>query len=222
MNRKESAELTDTFAVENAFYRDVSVTRIGKFVTHLDLFRRSAQVPGEIVECGVFKGSSLFRWLKLRSLLENTNSRKIFAFDVFGEFPEAGNEADRMVREEFVKAAGNVGPSRDELLDSLKEQGLHENIELIDGDICETVPRFVKATPQTRISLLNIDVDLYEPTLCCLENLYPIVTTGGVIILDDYGAFPGANTAIEEFFVDKEEQIQKFPYSFSVSFVVKT
>ena len=127
-----------------------------------------------------------------------------------------------MVREEFVKAAGNIGPSRDELLDSLKEQGLHENIELFDGDICETVPRFVKTTPQTRISLLNIDVDLYEPTLCCLENLYPIVTTGGVIILDDYGAFPGANTAIEEFFVDKEEQIQKLPYSFSVSFVVKT
>ena len=44
MNRKESAVLTDTFALENAFYRDVSATRIGKFVTHLDLFRRSAQV----------------------------------------------------------------------------------------------------------------------------------------------------------------------------------
>jgi hypothetical protein len=221
MNLDQKNKVLDEFSVENEFYRSASVTRLGKLVTHLDLFRRSSGLPGEIVECGVFKGASLYRWIKFRGLLENQGSRKIIGFDVFGEFPEAQNEADRKRRQSFVDAAGSRGPSQEEIIHSLEKQGLAGNVELISGDVLQAIPSYVSQHEELKISLLNVDVDLYEPTFCCLEMLYSKVVSGGIVILDDYGAFPGANEAIDEFFADKDVNIQKLPYSFSVSFVEK-
>ena len=98
---------------------------------------------------------------------------------------------------------------------------LNENIFLIEGDIIKTVPDFINRNKQIRISLLHIDVDLYEPTKVSLENFFPHVVKGGVIVLDDYGAFPGANKAIEEYFDDKNYKIEQFRYSHSISFIIK-
>ena len=217
-------DLTDdssSFSIENEFYRTASVARIGKFVTHLDMFRRITGRPGEIVECGVFKGASLYRWVKLRSLLENAHSRRIIGFDVFGKFPPAGNELDEKRRAEFIKEAGERGPSKDEIVAPLVAQNLMQNVELIEGDVLDTVPRYLADMPQLRISLLNLDVDLYEPTKSCLQHLFPHVIPGGIVLLDDYGAFPGANRAIEEFFAERGEVIEKLPFTDSISFVVK-
>lgn len=209
------------FQYENGFYRTASISRFSKFVSHLDLFRLSSGIPGEIVECGVFKGASLFRWIKFRQLLENQSSRRVIGFDVFGEFPEATIEEDRRRRQQFVEAAGSSGPSVSELQTNLRSQNLDENVELIQGNVLETVPAYVSEKQQLKISLLNIDVDLYEPTLCCLENLFPRVVPGGVVILDDYGAFPGANRAIDEYFSEMNVHIEKLPHAHEIAYLVK-
>ncbi len=209
------------FDIENAFYQSASIARIGKFATHLDLFRRISSLPGEIVECGVFKGTSLFRWIKFRALLENAFSRRIVAFDTFGKFPEAGFEDDRECRDRFVAAAGDESIRRAALVDILQQQMLFENIELIEGDLCQTIPEFIAANTQLKIAMLHVDVDLFEPTAACLTHLYPHVVRGGVIILDDYGAFPGANKAIDEFFSEMPVSVQKLAYSSNIAFVVK-
>ena len=88
-------------------------------------------------------------------------------------------------------------------------------------NILKTVPKFVKSNKQIRISLLHIDVDLYDATKVSLENLFPCVVKGGIVILDDYGAFPGANKAIEEYFKDKKYKIEQLRFSNSVSFITK-
>ena len=82
----------------------------------------------------------------------------------------------------------------------------------MEGDIRETVPAFCAEHPELKISLLNIDVDLLEPTRICLEHLYPRVVSGGIVILDDYGAFPGATKAVDDYFEDKGVNIQKLSY----------
>jgi len=210
------------FEHENAFYLTAPVSRIGKFAAHLDLFRRTSGLPGAIVECGVFKGASLLRWAKFRSLLENSWSRTIVAFDVFGRFPQPSYEPDRGVLAEFVAAAGDTSIPRDHLSALLAEQGLDQNVELVEGDILNTVPQYLEAHPALKISLLHIDVDLYESTHACLVNLYPRLVRGGIAILDDYGAFPGANKAIDEFFADRSVVIRKLPYSAALSYVEKT
>ena len=100
-------DFKEHFNYENNFYITAPVNRFSKFITHLDLFRKISNLRGEIVECGVFKGNSLMRWIKFRALLENSFSRKIYGFDTFGDFPDASIEEDRVKRQAFIDEAGS-------------------------------------------------------------------------------------------------------------------
>ncbi len=214
-------DFSKQFDYENGFYLTAPVNRISKFATHLELFKMASHLPGEIVECGVFKGVSLCRLIKFRSLFENDFSRKVIAFDTFGEFPTARYELDKKRRQQFVDEAGSRSISKSELQAVLEKLNLFTNIELIEGNILTTVSDYVKQYPHLKISLLHIDVDLYEATRECLEQLYPLVVRNGIVILDDYGAFAGANKAIDEYFQDSPAQIRKLPYSNAISFIQK-
>ncbi|MCX5712986.1 MAG: class I SAM-dependent methyltransferase, partial [Candidatus Omnitrophica bacterium] len=185
-------DLSKQFEYENNFYLTAPVNRISKFVTHLDLFRMVSGIAGDIVECGVFKGVSLSRLIKFRGLLENPLSKKIIAFDTFGEFPDAQYPLDVKKRDQFIKEAGSKSIGKEQFISLLKKLVLYQNIELVKGNILQTVPEYKLNNPHLKISLLHIDVDLYEATHTCLEELYGLVTRGGIVILDDYGAFAGA------------------------------
>lgn len=215
-------DTSNPFEHENNFYLTASPARFSKFATHLDLFRQTSTVPGEIVECGVFKGCSLSRFIKFRSLFEHDFSRKIIGLDIFGKFPEADLPADREKRDAFIAQAGAMGISKVEFEHLLREQGLHKNVELIEGDIRQTALQYLNDNPQLKISLLHIDVDLYEATKVALETFYPAVASGGIVILDDYAAFPGANKAIDEYFSGTETQILRLPYSHSICYIQKS
>lgn len=214
-------EIEKSFEYENGYMSTAEPRRFSKFITHLEFFKNTSHLRGEIVELGVFRGNSLFRWIKFRDLLENTHSRKIIAFDVFGDFPQTDFEDDKKTREGFIQETdGGRGISYEELNSLLEKQNLHKNIDIVKGDILETLPYYIKQHPHLKISLLHIDVDLYEATKSGLELLFPHVVKGGIIILDDYGAFPGANKAIDDFF-DANYTIQKLPYSHAIAYVIK-
>ena len=68
--------------------------------------------------------------------------------------------------------------------------------------------------PQLKISLLNLDVDIYEPSVTVLEHLYPRIVEGGILILDDYGTFPGETKAVDDYFATKgvEAKVLTFPF----------
>jgi len=216
-------DLDKYFEYENKFYLAAPVSRISKFVTHLELFRKTSGLTGDIVECGVFKGNSLMRWIKFRALLGNEFSRKIIAFDSFGEFPEPEGETDRTRVDEFIEeTGGGQSISREQLMGILEELGLSSNVELVEGNILKTVPLYVENNAHLKIALLHVDVDVYDATRVSLEQFYPAVVRGGVVVLDDYGAMPGANKAIDEFFLDKSLNIQKLPYSHAISYVEKS
>lgn len=211
----------NVFDYENGFYLTASVARISKFATHLELYRRVSGLAGEIVECGVFKGASLSRWVKFRTLFDNAYAKKIIAFDIFGEFPETDFEPDKKKRAQFIAEAGSKGIAKNELEEVYRHLNLWENLQLVAGDINKTVPDYLAENPQLKISLLHVDVDLYAPTKTVLEQFYPHVVRGGIIILDDYGAFAGANKAIDDFFSEQKLQILKLPYSNAISYVEK-
>ncbi len=214
-------DLEKRFQYENGFYATADPSRISKFVSHLEFFKRTSDVRGEIVEFGVFKGNSLFRWIKFRDLLEQTSSRKIIGFDIFGDFPEALFEEDQLKRDAFVnETKGGKSISYEEIISLLKDQNLYKNVDLIKGDILETLDVYLDNNPHLKISLLHIDVDLYEPTKYILERLYSKVTKGGIIVLDDYGAFAGTNKAVDDFF-DNQIEVKKLPYSNAISYLVK-
>lgn len=214
-------DLEKRFDYENGFYATADPSRFSKFISHLEFFKRTSNIRGEIVEFGIFKGNSFFRWIKFRDLLEQTSSRKIIGFDVFGDFPEANFEDDKLRRDAFVKETkGGKSISYDELIQLLEKQNLRKNVDIIEGDILKTLDVYLQNNPQLKISLLHIDVDLYEPTKYILESLYSKVTKGGIIILDDYGAFAGTNKAVDDFFKNQVE-VKKLPYSNAISYIVK-
>ncbi|MBG97195.1 MAG: hypothetical protein CL866_10100 [Cycloclasticus sp.] len=83
----------------------------------------------------------------------------------------------------------------------------------MQGDIKTTLPKYVEEHLELKISLLHIDVDVYEPTMTVLENCFDRVVSGGIIMMDDYGTVPGETRAIDDFLRDKNLLIEKLPIS---------
>jgi hypothetical protein len=205
---------------ENGYYLTSEIGRIGKFLNHLEIYKKIINLPGEVLEFGVYKGTSFVRLLSFRDLLEHQYSRKIIGFDAFGKFPDnLTKESDVEFVERFEKSGG-LGISKDELDQHLKNKGT-SNYQLVAGDIRNTLPEFLKNNPSLKIALLHIDVDVYEPTKLILESLYDRLVVGGVLMLDDYGTVAGETQAVDEFFVHMKPEIFKPKYYHIPSYIVK-
>ena len=90
--------------------------------------------------------------------------------------------------------------------------GLSRRLELVPGDLGETAQGYVTANPGFRISLLHLDLDAYAGTRAALEALWPRVSRGGVVVLDEYGARGwGESQAVDEYFADQHVEIKAVP-----------
>ena len=123
------------------------------------------------------------------------------------------------IRESFENAGG-FGISKKELDFHLENKGFR-NFELIEGDILKTIPEFLAANRSKKISLLHIDVDVYEPTKIILENLWDKVVKGGILVLDDYGTVEGETKAVDEFFAGQNITIHKPRFNYIPSYIIK-
>ena len=207
------------FDYENNFYLSCDNSRIGKMIAHYELFKLSSKIPGCIIECGVFKGVSLIRFATFLKLLKKQN-KKIIAFDAFGKHTTTKISSDYKRRKKLL-SHGKEAISEKQLMKVLKLKSLEKNIELIRGDITETVPRYLKSNPKLKISLLNLDVDFYEPSISILKNFYPKLSKGGILMLDNYGVWDGETMAVNEYFRGKRIKIRKFSFSQTPSYIIK-
>jgi hypothetical protein len=207
---------------ENGFYLTSHVTRLAKMLAHYELYRTIIGLPGHIVECGVYKGASFVRFATFREILESPHSRKIVGFDAFGSFPGGNQNADDKTFIRRFSAEGGDGISRESFMEVLAHKGF-ENFELIEGDICLTVPEYLVNHPELKVALLHVDVDVYQPTQVILEQLFDRVVKGGLVVLDDYGTVAGETRAIDEFLekTQKEPLIEKLPISHIPAYIRK-
>jgi len=207
-----------SFDYENNFYLSCDNSRIGKMLAHYELLKLSSKIPGHIIEFGVFKGVSLIRFATFLKLIKS--NKKIIAFDAFGKHPTTKILSDHKRRNKLL-SHGEEGISEKQLMKILKHKGLEKNIQLIKGDITKTGHRYLKQHPQLKISLLNLDVDFYEPSISILKNFYPKLSKGGILMLDDYGIWDGETLATDEYFAGKKIKIRKFSLSQTPSYVIK-
>ena len=207
-----------SFDYENNFYLSCDNSRIGKMLAHYELLKLSSKIPGHIIEFGVFKGVSLIRFATFLKLIKS--NKKIIAFDAFGKHPTTKVLSDHKRRNKLL-SHGEEGISEAQLMKILKHKGLEKNIQLIKGDITKTGPMYLKQHPQLKISLLNLDVDFYEPSISILKNFYPKLPKGGILMLDDYGIWDGETLATDEYFAGKKIKIRKFSFSQTPSYVIK-
>lgn len=217
----ELPDFSKMYEYETFYHLTMDITRLGKLAVHYEAYKMTRSIPGSIVECGVYKGTSLTRFAMMRDLFDNPDAAKIIGFDVFSaDYPDTAFEEDQAQREKWIREAGPSSITKAQLEKVFGNLGVR-NFELIAGDVCETLPAYVKAHPELKVSLLNLDIDFVEPTLCTLEQLYDRVMPGGVILLDNYGAFHGDTKGVDTFFRDKAVAIRRFPFVARPCYIVK-
>lgn len=192
------AAASDVYEAENTFYLRGHPTRLAKLLAHYELYKMIAALPGAVVEMGVYKGASLLRFATFRGILENAFSRPVIGFDAFGAFPRSGVEgaADQAFIERFESTGGN-GISKADLSAIVTEKGF-ANLNLVEGNVFDTLPEFLAREPAQKVALLHLDMDVYEPTIFALEQLLPRMVRGGIVVFDDYGLVEGATRAADE------------------------
>jgi hypothetical protein len=160
-------------------------------------------IPGDIVECGVWRGGSM-QAVARTLLARNVTDRELHLFDTFEGMPEP-TERDRRydgtpaldLLERSEKTA-NIWAiaSLEDVEAGMAETGYPtERVHYARGLVEDTIP----AHAPGRIAILRLDTDWYDSTKHELEHLYDRVPSGGVLIMDDYGYWQGARQAVDEF-----------------------
>ena len=212
-----------------AFPKFASRQGIAKFLTKYEIFRKILTVNGSIIECGVLHGAGLLAWAKLSSIFEPANHvRKVIGFDTFDGFPSVSKNDTETGTFNDLKQGGLTGSNIDNVFEAIKVYDLNRpishipKIELVQGDLCKTAPAYLESNPHLVVSLLYLDLDLYEPTKSALEAFLPRMPKGAVIAFDELNAkiFPGETIAVMEQIGLRNLRIERFPFDSYVSYAI--
>lgn len=185
------------FKIENFYFQNCSTPRIEKIILQYEIFKLASKVKGDIAEFGVFKGISFLRLAIFKKML--CKNKNLFGFDTFDQFPIAKNRKDQKQRFKFIKEAGSKSIAISSLKRLLKKKNCYNKITLVKGNIFKTLPKFIRKNKKKKYSLINLDLDLYEPTKFALENIFSKISKNGYLILDNYKSFFGETKAVDEF-----------------------
>ncbi|MCX6432180.1 MAG: class I SAM-dependent methyltransferase [Actinobacteria bacterium] len=187
------------------------------------------QLPGDFAECGVWRGGSVMAMARELTRL-GVADRRIWLYDTFAgmtdptvEDVEAGTgvTAADMLSTTEIGDGNNVWcvAGRSDVETNVRSTGYpFDNFTFVEGDVAVTLHESV---PE-QICLLRLDTDWYESTRLGLEILYPRLVVGGVCILDDYGHWQGARTAVDEYFAAAGHRPYMHPIDYSGRVFVKT
>jgi len=180
------------------------------------------KVPGDIVELGVFKGSGMAGWLKVGRAMQSM--RKVIGFDFFNQTALVEN-----IKTSDAKLMNSLFENRyfnpngyAKILTSMLNQMNFQNFELQEGDVFETIPKYLAKNPGFRISIVNFDLDTEEPTYFCLNQLWPRVVINGVLIFDEYGINEWTeSSAVDKFIKEKRLNIIRSNYYAPSAYIIK-
>lgn len=176
---------------------------------HAIRYLHTNQIVGDIVECGVWRGGSMVAAAK--TLMESGDaSRSLYLYDTFegmvtpGEFDVSSKGVKATDKFEKRKLGEDSSDwcyaSLEEVTGIMHGTGYpKERIRLVKGKVEQTLP----GQAPERIALLRLDTDWYESTLHEMKTLFPRLTPGGVLIIDDYGDWEGARKAVDEYIAEQ-------------------
>lgn len=182
-----------------------TMTSVERLLALMDAVRYVSRngVPGDVAECGVWKGGSMMA-AALTFLEEGDTDRGIYLYDTFEGMSEPGEHDvsfdDVPASRQLAETERNTGvwcySSLDEVKANVVSTGYpSDRLSFIKGKIEDTVPGIL---PES-LSILRLDTDWYESTRHELEHLFPLLSPGGIMIIDDYGHWKGARKAVDEF-----------------------
>jgi len=197
----------DIWESYNNFLLSDDISRIRKILARYELFKKTINVPGDIVECGVFKGVSFMFWLKCLKIFSPNSQKRVIGFDMFSGFPKNLEKKEKISAKKYVKLSKFKGLNPSDLSKKAKKI-LNGKFELIKGDVSKTSKRYVSKNYGFKISLLHLDLDTYSGTKSALINFFPKISKGGIIILDEYGSRGwGETDAVDEYLKEKNYKV---------------
>jgi O-methyltransferase len=184
------------------------------------------KIPGDIVECGVWNGGSMLL-VALALIHFGDTSRKLYLYDTFAGMPRP-EDIDRRwdgvpalpTWEDFA-ARGSVmgyGGTVDVVRDVMRLSAYPEDkMVFVEGLVEDTLP----ANRPDQVSILRLDTDFYRSTLHELVYLYPVLSSGGILIIDDYGYFQGARAATDQYIAQHDLKVFLSRVNENVRLIVK-
>lgn len=217
--------LFDSF---NSFILSDDRRVFNKLISRALLYNEVKDIPGDIVECGVFKGTGLYTFLKLKNIFNPNSSKKVIGFDFFNTDDLISSIHDGIDKEAmnslFKERNFSHGQSfKDTLHKQILNNGFPESeFKLIEGDISITSKQFSDDNPGFKISLLYMDLDLEIPTYNTLMNLWDNMSKGGIIIFDEYGYHKWSESkGVDRFAQEKNLEVKSLNYLCPTAYIKK-
>ena len=182
-------EADPSFRIAFSKAQSRTLLSIPKAFTLWSFARHAASLEGGFAECGVYKGGSAL----LAGLAAN-GLKPLYLFDTFTGIPPGDPQHDNR----YIGGGEFGDTSEDDVTDYLVESGISPvSLHVFKGMIPQTF-RAIAAPP---FSFVHIDVDIYSSTRDCLRFFHAKMASGGIIVVDDYGApeCAGARKAVDEF-----------------------
>jgi hypothetical protein len=190
-------------------YTMTSEERITALYNTLEYIRIN-NIPGDIVECGVWKGGNILGCIEYMNFYKM--DKEVWLYDTFN-----GMTGTTDIDVDMNGVPGELwkGLCNSPLFEvqSIMNQSSYnkDKLHYVVGDILETLDN-ISNIPKS-ISLLRLDTDWYASTKKEMEILYPILSQNGVLIVDDYGHWKGAKKAIDEYFINQNINIENIDYT---------
>jgi hypothetical protein len=183
-----------TDEVYNAFNNLVfssDVKLLGKLLHRFKYFLDIKDLPGDIVEIGVFKGSGVATFSKFIEIFIPNSNKKVIGFDIFDSDDKSVIlSKDTPIDQKTMNLVYSKVNSNELSLESVSRRLDQMNIKnkylLVKGDVADSIPKFVDENPGFRISMIYIDVDLERPTYFALKYLWDRLLPGGIVLFDEF------------------------------------
>lgn len=187
------------------FTKYIRRQRLTRLLSLYEIFKKILPVKGSIVECGVYHGFSLMAWAQISAVLEPANlTRRIYGFDTFSGFANVSKkDLNQSLRAHCGHLRSDSFKELERIISAYDENrflGHIHKVKLIKGNVATTIPEFISQNKHLVVSLLFLDMDLYEPTRIALEMFYPRMPKGAILAFDelDNPIWPGETTALLE------------------------
>lgn len=203
---------------------------ITDFLVRYELFKKILDVPGCIAEFGVYNGQGLMSFAHFSAILEpNHVQRVIYGFDTFAGVPHVSDEDASPGAAENIRVGGFRMDSYDRLTQAIKLFdknrfiGHRPKVQLVKGDIRETVDGFLEENPHALFAMLYLDIDIFEPTRIVLEKLLSRVPKGGIVVFDELNtpAYPGETLALLHSLDIGTIALKRLPFCSRISYFVR-
>jgi len=212
----------DFYDAFNTFIKSSDYRVFDKLMLKYFFLNLIKEVPGDVVELGVFKGSGMFAWLKMLKHLHQ--SRKVYGFDFFNAnaLLTSIDTSDRTWMKNLFGSRGFDPLGYEETLKNQLTESGFTNFELVVGDVIKTIPVFLESNPGFRASLINFDLDLEKPTYVSLTALWDRLVPGGALVFDEYAINEWTESnGVDQFMFEKKVTIKTTNSSMPSAYIVK-